>query len=133
MMTTDHPTTSKPRRRWFQYSLRTLFVLVTVLCVCLAVTANRARRQREAVKAIESVGGQVRYEYQYVSGQEPPGPEWLRELIGDEYFVSVVVVYLNPDFTEGRRQASCSGSLSGGSRKQHDNMNHASVLGPLPS
>ena len=29
-MTTDHPNPSKPRRRWFQYSLRTLLVLVTV-------------------------------------------------------------------------------------------------------
>ncbi len=30
-MATDHPNPSKPRRRWFQYSLRSLFVLVTVL------------------------------------------------------------------------------------------------------
>ena len=49
-MTTDHPNPSKPRRRWFQFSLRTLLVLVTVLCVCQAVTANRARKQREAVE-----------------------------------------------------------------------------------
>ena len=48
-MTTDHPNPSKPRRRWFQYSLRTLFVLVTVLCVWLGVTVERARKQREAV------------------------------------------------------------------------------------
>ena len=94
-MTTDHPNPSKPRRRWFQYSLRTLLVLVTVLCVWLAVTANRARKQREAVAAIEAVGGVVYYEYQTKSGQKPPGPKWLRELIGDEYFVSVVLVDFN--------------------------------------
>ena len=46
-MTTDHPNPSKPRRRWFQFSLRTLFVLVTVLCVWLAVTVERVRRHGE--------------------------------------------------------------------------------------
>ena len=99
-MTTDQPTPSKPRRRWFQFSLRTLFVLVTVLCVWLAVTVNRARKQREAVAAIEAVGGLVTYEYQYDSSDtfsataKPPGPEWLRELVGEEYFVSVTFVGL---------------------------------------
>jgi len=88
-------TPSKLRRRWFQFSLRTLFVLVTVLCVWLAVTANRARNQREAVAAIEELGGSVRYEYQNSFGQEPPGPKWLRELVGEEYFVSVVDVFLH--------------------------------------
>ena len=62
-MTTDHPNPSKPRRRWFQFSLRTLFVLLTVLCVWLAVTVERVRKQREAVAAIEAVGGSVFYEY----------------------------------------------------------------------
>ena len=28
----------KPRRRWFQFSLRTMFVLVAVVGVCLALT-----------------------------------------------------------------------------------------------
>ena len=39
-------------------------VLVTVLCVWLAVTVNRARKQREAVEAIEELGGVVYYDYQ---------------------------------------------------------------------
>ena len=54
-MTTDHPNPSKPRRRWFQFSLRTLLVLVTVLCVWLAMTAERARKQRKAVAAIRAL------------------------------------------------------------------------------
>ena len=66
-MTTDHSNPSKPRRRWFQYSLRTLLVLVTVLCVfCvwLGLVSERARKQREAVAAIEAMGGVVYYDYQ---------------------------------------------------------------------
>ena len=98
-MTTDHSTPSKPRRRWFQYSLRTLFVLLTVLCVWLAVTVNRARKQREAVAAIEELGGVVYYDFQVDNSRgllraKLPGPKWLRELVGDEYFVSVHFVDL---------------------------------------
>jgi len=40
---------TKPRRRWLSYSLRTLFVLVTLLCVWLGLYANRAERQKRAV------------------------------------------------------------------------------------
>ena len=52
-MTTNHPNPPKPRRRWFQFSLGSLFVLLTVLCVWLGVTVERARKQRESVEAIE--------------------------------------------------------------------------------
>src|SRR5258708_658317 len=48
-----------PKRRWAQFSLASMFVVVTVLCVWLSVVANRAHRQRDAVAAIEAVGGEV--------------------------------------------------------------------------
>ena len=89
-MTTDQPAPSKPRRRWFQFSLRTLLVAVAVVAVRLALTANAARKQRAAVAAIEALGGSVRYEHEQNSPSlEPlPGPKWLRELVGEEYFDS---------------------------------------------
>ncbi len=40
--------TNKPRRRWFRFSLRTLFVLMTLLCVWLGWNVYQVR-QREAV------------------------------------------------------------------------------------
>jgi hypothetical protein len=51
----------KPKRRWAQFSLATMFVVVTVLCVWLSVLADRANRQQAAVAAIEAMGGQVKY------------------------------------------------------------------------
>ncbi len=38
----------KPRRRWFRFSLRTFFVLLTILCVWLGVVSKSAHQQREA-------------------------------------------------------------------------------------
>jgi hypothetical protein len=47
----------KPRRRYLTFSLRTLFVLTTAFAIWLGVVVNRAREQREAIKAIEALGG----------------------------------------------------------------------------
>lgn len=48
-------------RRWFQFSMRSFLFLLTAFAVVLAVLANRAREQREAVAAIERAGGAVFY------------------------------------------------------------------------
>ena len=85
-------TRTKPRRRWFQFSLRTLLVLVAVVAVWLALLVNAARKQREAVAAIEALGGRIVYEH---GSNLPPGPKWLRELIGEEYFFRIIAVGLS--------------------------------------
>ncbi len=95
----------KPCRRWFQYSLRSFLILLTALAVWLGFVVNRAREQREAVKEIEAVGGNVIYDWElsYLPAASPidldpdaisPGPGWLRRLVGDEFFQDVGVVFL---------------------------------------
>lgn len=89
------------RRRWLQFSLSSIFLLVTVLGVWLGFVVNQARKQREAVAAIEAAGGAVYYDWQDRphdpfgdEDQMPPGPSWLRRLVGDEYFQSISSVNL---------------------------------------
>jgi hypothetical protein len=91
----------QPRRRLLRFSLKMLFVLVTLLCLWLGTLTNSANRQRRAVEAIGRSGGEFRYDYQLVSrpkrlgqGQRfshrvhPPGPVWLRRVLGDHYFIT---------------------------------------------
>lgn len=107
---------SNPNRRWFRFSLRTLFVLVTVLCVWLGFKVNSAHRQKEAVAMLRNAGAEIAYDYQMVPvpppappmvlmhpggkmfdpNQLPPSPPWLRKFLGDEYFHAVVGVKLSP-------------------------------------
>ncbi len=94
--------TATPKRRHFlRFSLRAMLVMLTVFCVWLGVQVNRANKQKAAVRWLEENGGRVRYDWQFDrddqrnGNTEPPGPIWLRQQIGDEYFQSVRFVRLN--------------------------------------
>ena len=82
----------------FQFSILSLLLLVVVVAVpfsWLATEMKAARKQREAVEEIEKAGGAVSYDYQFdlsgtwIPGATPPGPAWLRNLLGDDLFVDV--------------------------------------------
>jgi len=88
----------KARKRLrFRLSLAVAMVGIALIAVCLAPIVNRARRQKEATALVLRAGGQIGYEHNYsvaqgsfVSGDpEPPGPRWLRNLVGAEYFQTV--------------------------------------------
>ena len=97
--------------RWLQFSVRTLLVFVTlsaVACTWFVVKLQQARRQREAVKAIVEAGGSVVYDYEVTLGNgvpvapsaprpKPPGPAWVRKLLGDDFFAKVVVARIQND------------------------------------
>ncbi len=89
-----------PRLR---FSLRTLLVLLTIVCVVLGVIVSRAERQRRAVAAIVKAGGEVAYDYEIYPEMDEggdrvdlPGPDWLCRLLGVDYFGTVIWAHLTP-------------------------------------
>jgi hypothetical protein len=112
-MQIDQPKSGQPKadppkrkRRWFQFSLRTLLIVVTLLALplCwLGLKVDEARQQQTAVVAIRKLGGFVAYDYQFDSqghdlpGATLPGPAWLHSLLGDDFFRNVYgVILLDP-------------------------------------
>jgi hypothetical protein len=93
----------KRKRRWFQFSLRTLLILTAIVAIASAWLGKRIeqkRKERDAVAAIIESGGYVRYDYQYMNGRvdlnaEPAAAGWLRKLCGDNFFSEVVWVRAN--------------------------------------
>jgi hypothetical protein len=60
------PDLSRPKLRWCQYSLRTLLLGVLLASIGMSwftPRIQRARKQREAVEAIERLGGEVLYDF----------------------------------------------------------------------
>jgi len=63
-MTNETPNT-KPRRRWYQFSLRTLLIVVTVSTVPLGWVdwkLEQGRRQRAVIRIVEEMDGLVGFE-----------------------------------------------------------------------
>jgi Leucine-rich repeat (LRR) protein len=102
------PSESKkpPRRRWrFQFSLRSLLIFVSVcgaLSGWIGTMLKRVHDQRAVVKKIQNLGGEVYYDYQKTEGRwgiqtknEPPGPRWLRWMLGDDFFANAEYVFFN--------------------------------------
>jgi Leucine-rich repeat (LRR) protein len=90
------PVPAKARRRWVRFSLRTMLIGTTALCIWLGLVCNRANRQKRAVAMIKSAGGMVGYDDQnnhpgvFASQPFPPhGLGWLCDLVGDDYFGTV--------------------------------------------
>ena len=80
---------AKPVRRPSQslrFSVRRLIVLVLVIGAGLGWLVRSARIQRDAVAAIQKVGGRVWYDWElrngkFIRGGRPRAPRWLSERI----------------------------------------------------
>ncbi len=94
-------------RRWFHFSLRTLFVALTIACLWLGFEVTQARRQRAAVQSLEKLGAYVAYDYdepgtQYESGGAPPRlrtlsstKQWIADWLGKDYVATAIRVSIS--------------------------------------
>lgn len=106
--TPNHADPPKPRRRWFQFRLRTLLIVVAI-CALFAGwfrhKLEQSRLQAIAVKALEAAGrGQVSIVYDdeppgpyWTMGKNPPQafslvPNWIKKLFGRDFLCDVVEV-----------------------------------------
>lgn len=89
-------------RRYLTFSLGTLFVLLTALAVWLGIIANRARDQREAVKAMEALGCAVIFDWQRypLENKTQDIPKGVRRFVGEHPFEAVDAVWATNSTSE---------------------------------
>ena len=90
----------KPRRSWFRFSLRTLLILMTLLCCWLAWESSIVR-QRKALLSQMQASGAFHITPARHWGDPPPTPRatipWIRRWLGDEAIQSVTYSYAPPE------------------------------------
>jgi hypothetical protein len=75
-----------------------MLLVVTLAASVLGYIVFKTQRQMAVVKAIQQMGGMVTFDHEIATNgvQLPiprsPGPKWLRQTLGDEYFVRLVKV-----------------------------------------
>jgi hypothetical protein len=90
-------------RRWLRFSLKTIFVLVTLYCIWLAVIALRAHKQHRAVKRIQELHGAIAFAFEldadgnWKQNPQPFVTAWIRNALGEDYFRRVAII----NFDEG--------------------------------
>jgi hypothetical protein len=90
--------TPKRKLRWFQFSLRTLLVFVTLIgiaCSWVGIRIQKVKRQEEAVQKLWSLEINARFASEFGDplerrlNPEPAGPQWLRYALGEHFFDTV--------------------------------------------
>ena len=100
---TEQESQPKPKRLWLRFNLRTLLIVLTVFCVCLAWYLPRVEQQQKAVKWLRENGVTFYYDYQefdnngkLVSDSPSFAPKWLVDTFGVDYFTAVIEVCYKP-------------------------------------
>jgi len=90
----------------WQYSLRTLLVLVTLLNITFGVGVNRALNQRLAVRRVQTLGGYAIYDHQLPEATTSAVNHWFRSFFGNDIFATISIVQLPPDQATYERKQS---------------------------
>jgi hypothetical protein len=97
------PEPPKRKRRWFQFSLRSLLIFTTIVALgsgWFRAKIVKAQKQRAAIEAIEKSGGMVLYDYQVdssggiIPNAKPPVISWPWTLFGRDCFLPVAEAVL---------------------------------------
>jgi len=89
--------------RWFQFSIRSLLVMVVAVALpfsWLGVEMNKAREQRKAVEAFTELTGAAGHEWEcdksgnFILDARPLETAWLQSWLGEDFFGEVVIAAL---------------------------------------
>jgi hypothetical protein len=84
----------KPKRHWYQFSLWSVFVLMTTLGIFMAWGVHEGGRRHRAIVRLQKVGASMAFRHSFNEGAyddngQPPGSQCLKQLFGEFYATRV--------------------------------------------
>jgi len=92
------PPAVRRRRRWWQMRPTLLLAGLGAIIfsgIWLTKQGLHGYAQSKSIEAVRQLDGNIAFDYQLQRNREAPGPQWLRAVIGAEYFANVEVVELH--------------------------------------
>jgi hypothetical protein len=87
--------------RWrFQFSLRSMLVLVVIVALASGWLATDLKKAREQSELVQELPAGVMYDWEFgnslawIPNAQPPTQAWLRALLGEEFFADAVDVHI---------------------------------------
>lgn len=77
-------------RRWLAFSLRAAAIVAASIVLAFLWRSNHVRHQRAIIDHVRELEARVVYDYGRAGVDRPPGPSWLRQLLGDDFLADVV-------------------------------------------
>ena len=102
----DSPKRTFLWRSLFRFNLRTMLILVLLVSAWLAWHLDRAKKQERAANGVIDTGGSIKYDFQFdgepafgkqsnfIEDAESPYPKFLLDVLGYNFFHSVVSIDL---------------------------------------
>jgi Leucine Rich repeat len=88
-------------------TVRLMMLSILIIGISLGWRIDKARRQADAVSAVQRLGGDIYFDYdlnlqgRYSPNARPPrGPGWLREILSPEYFRTPYTIWVRQKVTD---------------------------------
>jgi hypothetical protein len=91
--------TTKPERRWYQFSLRMLLIVLTFACVATAWTVDKFNWKNARWRVLDSGAAKRVYAKSVADRRKAPGPPWSLRMVG-EWFIGADALELPKDAPE---------------------------------
>ena len=91
-MDDQSPTRPRTLRSYARVTLRVFMLVILAIATLLGWAAHRARTQREAIRAIRTLGGHFSFDPSYRQRPGPTWKTWLADRIGADYVYRVEYV-----------------------------------------
>ncbi|MGD9722948.1 MAG: hypothetical protein AB7O59_21240 [Pirellulales bacterium] len=99
-------TTARSPWPWLSRGLRWLAMLAAAVVLMLSWQSNYVRHERSVIAEVSKFDARIHYDYELRGAARPPGPQWLRSFLGDDFFATVAGIEIKTELVTAETVAA---------------------------